>query len=208
MAPSPTATASPSPSPQALEPVAEWEAYAVPDAGVSLRLPERFLVLNLSADQLDQIVALAEDALPAGALAGMDLKSLFEQNIRLFAIDREGLEQTGGTFAPNVNVLVQPTGPTTLDAVMDANEEALASIGATTIAASERIEVDGEEAGLLDYDLPLSAAADAPIVHVRQVLLLVGGNLNVVTITYPLTLESDYAPLVEEIIAQLSLLSE
>lgn len=171
-----------------------WIRYTVPESYMALELPSQFFTLRLQEEMLDSLFEELETLMPE-ASERYDIQSLFEQNVRLFALD---VETDGNISAISINV-----GEVPLEFVVDNNLEQLKTIiPEEDIQEPVYLTVDGTDAARVDYQFPVGDV----VVGGAQLYLMADGYLQIVTISYPETVAETYAPLIEEIFQRINVL--
>lgn len=200
-APRATRTAPAAALPPEREPLADgWLRYPVPDTPLTLDLPERFYVVQLEGVALDAMMAEMSALFP-GVAAQFDLRTLFEQNVRLLALDVQGASENANQSALTLTVLRQPIGDESLASVLTLTRTRMEQSGATNLSQPQPLTVAGQEAALMTYDLWVGSA----IVRGSQLYILTDNTLHLLTASHPTDDTGEVAALVSEIIARVDL---
>lgn len=147
----------------------------VADQGFALTLPDSWVEITLSGDDVDSILS----AFPEGTFSG-DMESMMrtaiESGIKLWGFDTNG-------DGSNVNVLVQPT-PAPLDQLEPLLPAELETIPGSSNLQVTRGTVNGQDAIIATYDLS-NALADGSVSEMTgtQAYLSTDTNLYIVTVS-------------------------
>ncbi len=176
-----------------------WIRYSVPDSQILVELPEGFVVVQMNESSLDEMMDEVEQLFPEIG-EEIDLRRLFEQNIRLFALDLQEVEQTGGQFAANITISVLPVGETPLEALLLINSAEMNKQGAINITEPRAVSYPSygtAQARIIDYDLPIGNTT----VRGRQLYLLADETLHVMTASH--LPNENYSALLDNIISRI-----
>lgn len=172
-----------------------WLRYPVPDTPLTVEVPERFYVVQLEGVALDAMMTEMSALFP-GVAAQFDLRTLFEQNVRLLALDVQGASENANQSALTLTVLRQPIGEESLASVLALTRTRMEQSGATNLSEPQPLTVADQEAALLTYDLWVGSA----IVRGTQLYILTDNTLYLLTAAHPTDDTGEATTLVNEII--------
>ena len=168
-----TRSSSASGAPQIVAPDG-FSAFSDDKDKFAIAVPDRLRVIDLSSADLDQVIQQLADANPKLAELGPQIKSVFQNGGKLFAIDTT----SGGNFNDNVNLIATPGSvDVTSDAVKSQAESQLSAIGATN-PTFDVVDTPAGKALTSSYTANVNSADGTPITFSgRQAIVSAGGKL-------------------------------
>jgi hypothetical protein len=165
-----------------------WKRVTNEQAGISVQVPESWIALDLSSDQLDEIFKDMETKSPQFAKMGPTIRELSKQGMYKMFIIHKNIADDGQAFADNINVVAQdmPAG-VTLQEIVNASKETLAQMGEVKAEEipEEPTKVGGHDAIMLRG--PMKAPTENGVIDVQYLSfhMLTEKQLVVVTATAP-----------------------
>lgn len=150
-----------------------------PDDGFAVTLPDGWVEVGLSEDDIQALVDNLDDATAAEALR-QQLPALLAAGVKLWAFDT-----SAGGAGSNLNVIIQP-GTIPVSLLRPMAEQQMAAVPGIDTPEISDATVDGEDALRVDYTLDQATASGQNITATgTQVYVSTAGSLYVFTVTVP-----------------------
>ena len=219
MTPSPTATPTltPSPSPTAAPTGSQTEEQANGstlftdfDNSYQLTLPEGWIILPLSSQDLADILESVSEENPDFKDAAQTLKGLDPNVIRVMAFNKDRKYNVNG-FTTNLLLMaiddkVMSSMP--MDFVTGALEESIAQQGGQLLSKENNIITTANDVEIGSFDFkqtaPTALGTEVPV-RVRAIVFRAGGKLIMVQMTTPQQFAEELSPVMDQIIESIEL---
>jgi hypothetical protein len=157
------------------------------EAGYAVTLPDGWLRLDLSEGDIEQFFETGLDAMSpeAAQLLQGQVTAMLASGMRFFAIDQAGVTPE---FAPNMNILVTPTGGTSLDlleqVIVGQLEATLPDIAGEI--ETERLTLPSGDSLRMSYALDVDPTGGSAMqVAIHQFLIIDGAQGIFLTVSGP-----------------------